>query len=101
MGDGTNSGDDGACLRVQKRQCATCIYHPGSPLELELLEAEVRDEHLGFRAHRICHHSADAVCRGFWNRHKDAFALGQIAQRLGLVAFVDDDTLNRRGDFDE
>lgn len=32
-------------------------------------------------------------CRGFWEAHKDAFPAGQIAQRLGLVEFVDVDTL--------
>jgi hypothetical protein len=30
-------------------------------------------------------------CRGFWNRHKDKFALGQIAQRLGWVVFIKGD----------
>ena len=29
-----------------------------------------------------------ACCRGFWNRHKDEFAVGQVAQRLGLVVEV-------------
>ncbi len=81
-------------LRVQRRQCATCIYRADSPFDLAALEAEVRDPHMGFKAHRICHHSNDAVCRGFWNRHKDEFAAGQIAQRLSLMAFVDDDTLS-------
>ncbi len=30
-----------------------------------------------------------ACCRGFWNRHKNQFAAGQLAQRLGLVVFVE------------
>lgn len=46
-----------------------------------------------FKGHRVCHHSKDAVCRGFWNRHKDKFTLGQIAQRLKAVIFVKEDTL--------
>ena len=29
-----------------------------------------------------------ACCRGFWNRHKDQFPLGQVAQRLNAVVFV-------------
>jgi len=37
--------------------------------------------------------SDDACCRGFWNAHKDEFQLGQVAQRLGLVRFVKEDTL--------
>jgi hypothetical protein len=44
-----------------------------------------------FSGHRICHHSDKAVCAGFWARHKDDFALGQIAQRMGLVEKVDHD----------
>jgi hypothetical protein len=80
-------------LRVQRRQCDTCIYRPDSPLDVKALEAEIADPHGGFKGHRICHHSHDAVCAGFWARHKDAFALGQIAQRLGAVQRVDDDVL--------
>lgn len=75
-------------FQVQKKQCPTCIYRPDSPLDLARLEAEVADPHGGFRGHRICHHHGAACCRGFWNRHKDQFPAGQIAQRLGLVRFV-------------
>jgi hypothetical protein len=80
-------------FRVQKRMCATCIYRPDSVLDLAMLEDQVRDKHVGFRSFRACHHSNDACCRGFWEAHKDEFPAGQIAQRLGLVEFVDDDVL--------
>lgn len=86
-------GTDRDGFLVQDRACSTCIYRKDSPLDLNKLEAAVADKHGGFKGHRICHHSKDACCRGFWNRHKDKFAMGQIAQRLGLVRFVDDDTL--------
>lgn len=77
-------------LKVQSAQCATCIYRRDSPLDLKALENAIKDPRMPgfFRGHRICHHSTDVVCRGFWNRHKDAFTLGQLAQRLGLVQFV-------------
>jgi hypothetical protein len=80
-------------FKVQKKQCSTCIYRKDSPLDLDKLEDEVRDESTGFKAHRICHNSdnENACCRGFWNRHRDEFPGGQIAQRLGLVEFVHDD----------
>ena len=59
---------------------------------LASLEDQVRDAHIGFKGHRICHHASDATCcRGFWEAHKDEFPAGQIAQRLGLVEFVDRD----------
>jgi len=79
-------------FKVQRKQCATCIYRADSPLDLAKLEADVADPcGFGFKGHRICHHSApgsDSCCRGFWNRHKDEFPAGQIAQRLGLVEFI-------------
>jgi hypothetical protein len=78
-------------LKVQAKSCRTCIYRKDSPFDLSSLEGMVRDEHIGFTGHRICHHSDDACCRGFWNRHKDAFPAGQIAQRLGLVEYVNHD----------
>ena len=76
---------------VQKKMCPTCIYRPDSPLDLNKLEDQVRDPHMGFKGHRICHHHSDdsgVCCRGFWNAHKDDFPAGQIAQRLGLVQLV-------------
>lgn len=85
-------------LKVQKKQCATCIYREDSPLDLERLEGEIADEHGGFNGHRICHHAhkCEAVCAGFWARHKNKFQLGQIAQRLGLVEFVNVDELPKQ-----
>ncbi len=77
-------------FKVQKKACATCIYRKDSPLDLKKLEADVADNYGGFKGHRICHHSKDACCRGFWNRHKDEFQLGQVAQRLNLVTFVNE-----------
>jgi hypothetical protein len=88
-------------IRVQARQCATCIYRPESSLDLRKLERQIADPHMrgyfvGFRA---CHHASNrsgVCCRGFWNRHKDHFTLGQIAQRLGAVVFVHVDRFRKR-----
>ena len=44
-----------ACSK--KIRCATCIYRKDSPLDLSLLEKQVRDPHVGFKGYRICHHS--------------------------------------------
>ncbi len=81
-------------FKVQQRMCSTCIYRPDSPLDLQKLERDVADRHGGFRGHRICHHSDDVCCRGFWEAHKNDFQMGQIAQRLGMVEFVNIDTLS-------
>lgn len=87
-------------FRVQARMCATCIYRSDSTLDIQKLEADVADGFGGFRCHRQCHHSSaryPVCCRGFWDRHKDRFPGGQIAQRLKRVVFVTVDTLKRRG----
>jgi hypothetical protein len=83
---------DTAGFKVQKRPCRTCIYRNDSPLDIKKLEADVADKYGGFTGYRVCHHSNEACCRGFWQRHKDKFALGQIAQRLGLICFVREET---------
>ena len=77
-----------------KQQCDTCIYRKKSKSEghvldwnIEQLEDAVRDEHMGFKGHRIYHHNKNACCRGFWNRHKNEFPTGQVAQRLNACPF--------------
>jgi hypothetical protein len=67
---------------VMRRLCATCIYR----------KTWCGTRWIGFKGYRVCHsqkRGGKACCRGFWNRHKWAFAAGQIAQRLGLVEFVE------------
>jgi hypothetical protein len=85
----------GGLIAVQAKACETCIYRKDSLLDLQHLEDQIRDKHTPemFSGYRICHHSDDACCRGFWNRHKDKFPAGQIAQRLNAVVFVKDDTM--------
>lgn len=81
-------------FQVQRKRCGTCIYNPNSPLDLESLENQVKDEHGFFSGHRQCHHSSDdnpACCRGFWDKHKDHFQAGQLAQRLNCVSEVEID----------
>ena len=82
-------------FKVRRTACDTCIYKGGIPLnrDLEEIEAEIKDEHGYFDGYRICHHSGNSCCRGFWNKHKDDFPAGQIAQRLGFVEFVDEENL--------
>ena len=82
-------------FRVQKHQCRTCIYRKDCTRNVQCLdEAAIADPHMDgfFRGYRICHHSDAVCCRGFWDRHKDHFTLGQIAQRLRFVLYVDVDT---------
>lgn len=79
-------------FKVQKRMCATCIYRPGLGWDLKTLIAQITDKHGFLNGHRVCHHSNDVCCRGFWEAHKDDFQMGQLAQRLNFVEFVHVDT---------
>lgn len=82
-------------LLVQAKRCRTCIFRKDSPLDLRALLDQVRDPrmHGHFKKARQCHHSKRAICNGFWKAYKDHFDLGQLAQRLGVVQFVNDDVL--------
>lgn len=82
-------------FKVQRKMCASCIYRPDTPLNLQKLEDAVRDAYGGYHSFRACHHASDGTvcCRGFWQAHKNEFAAGQIAQRLNQVQFVDVDDL--------
>ena len=78
-----------AGFEVMRQACETCIYRKDSSLDLEKLEDDVRDPYGGFKGHRVCHHHTTACCRGFWNRHRDEFTAGQLAQRLDAVVEVE------------
>jgi hypothetical protein len=84
-------------FHVQQKPCRSCIYRTESPLDLSRLEAAIADPQMPgfFTTYRVCHHSEDVCCAGFWARHRDAFTLGQVAQRLGVVEYVQVDTLTQ------
>jgi len=84
-------------IKVQKYQCSSCIYRKDSPLDIRELEKAIADPKMkgSFIGYRACHHAGreKICCRGFWNRHKNDFTLGQVAQRLKAVIFVVRDIL--------
>jgi len=92
-------------LAVQRKTCATCIFT--DPVwRTGFLKAkldEIRDPNMPgfFTGWRQCHHSKRAVCAGFWARYKDHFTMGQLAQRLDMVEFVEDDELTDSSDPEE
>jgi len=93
----------GGVLEIQSRMCDTCIYRPDSGLDVRELERQIADPRMAgfFRGYRACHHAPDrraVCCRGFWDRHKDRFTWGQIAQRLRLLVFVTVDRYAKRPD---
>ena len=76
-------------FKVQERMCASCIYRTDSPLDLDGLESDAQNHD----SWRICHHSDDVCCRGFWEHHSNHFNMGRIAQRLNMVEFVNVENL--------
>ena len=79
-------------LKVRKTMCQTCIYRDNSPLDREKLEAQCRDQFGFLVKYRICHHhnKDETCCRGFWERHAEACTPTQIAMRLGVVVFTNE-----------
>lgn len=88
-------------LHTQPKAADCSLPSPAQPAR-----APCRDPHMPgfFSGHRICHHSETACCAGFWARHRNDFTLGQVAQRIGAVEFVQDDdvmSLTAGGDHGE
>lgn len=86
-------------FQVQKYQCLSCIYRPNSGLDIAKLQAQIADPRMAgfFVSYRECHHAqrgSGVCCRGFWQRHRNNFTAGQMAQRLGYVEFVEADVLS-------
>lgn len=82
-------------FKVQKKQCSTCIYKKDSCFDIKELESQIKDRFGFFKGFRACHHvkGKEVCCRGFWNKHRNNFQAGQIAERLGLVELVNVDVL--------
>jgi hypothetical protein len=72
--------------------CATCIFRPGNLMELrsgrvrDMVDSAKRDD-----STIVCHATLDsrehAACRGFFDRYPTTPL--QIAERMGMVVFVD------------
>jgi hypothetical protein len=80
---------------VRRRQCATCIFRPGNLMRLEDGRVEQMVEDATKDNSCIpCHHhlyqgdAIEPVCAGFFRKHKTQTL--QIAERLGVVEYVED-----------
>lgn len=81
-------------VHVCREMCPTCVFRPGNVMRLEpgRLAGMVREATEAESA-IICHSTLyergvdNAVCFGFFDRH--ATAPLQVAQRLGIIEFVD------------
>ena len=82
----------GGRVHVCEEMCSTCVFRPGNLMMLEpgRLAGMVRDSVAADSA-IICHSTLygqteqEAVCRGFFDRHKTTPL--QMAERLGMIAW--------------
>lgn len=88
-------------LHVCERKCATCIFRPGNLMRLEegRKEGIARDavaEQSVIPCHKTIYGQAEqpAVCRGYWDVHKNDVQGLQVAERLGLVKEIDPDGMS-------
>jgi len=86
---------DGA-LYVCEVKCSTCIFRPGNLMHLqdgrkESMAAEAVADQSVIPCHKTIYGQAEqpAVCRGYWDVHKNDVQGLQIAERLGVVREVE------------
>jgi hypothetical protein len=83
-------------VHVCAERCSTCIFRPGNLMHLKrgrvkkmVTEAVANDSCIPCHQHlrRYGCTTGDAVCRGFYDRHKTMPL--QLAERLGLIEEVE------------
>lgn len=81
-------------FKIQTKQCDQCLFSRRRIVTAARFKNIIRDcTQLGNEKHFVCHKASlkgDSVCcRGFWDKYKNNFQLGQVAQRLNLVEEVE------------
>lgn len=81
-------------MKVRKAQCDQCLFSDKKIVSAKRATDVVKGC-LKKDTYFICHKTqtedapGDMCCRGFWDRFKDNFNLGRIAQRLKMVEFIE------------
>jgi hypothetical protein len=81
-------------VHVLGERCPSCIFRPGNRMHLEpgrvrsMVDAAVRDGG-GITCHDTLYREDvdQAVCRGFWDAHRDRVQALQVAERLRVVVW--------------
>lgn len=79
-------------VHVCREMCPTCIFRPRNLMQLQpgrvrdMIDEARRNESC-IPCHSLLNSGADACCRGFFDRYPTQPL--QIAERLGLIVFVD------------
>lgn len=89
-------------MKILDEQCATCIFRPGNPMQLQTGRVAAMVRECRVRQSFIpCHETMtiadedehadrtnDPVCRGFYDAHGEVSQLIRISERLGMIEFV-------------
>lgn len=80
-------------VRVCATKCATCIFRPGNLMDLRPGRVKgMVDDCIRQQSTIPCHDTLDlkkqAICRGFYDAHRHAIQLLQVAERLGFTKEV-------------
>lgn len=80
-------------IHVQESMCSTCVFRPGNLMNLHRGRlADVVRRNVANDSALTCHATLygdaeqEAICRGFFDRHKTTPL--QLAERLDLITFV-------------
>lgn len=80
-------------MNVQKHPCSQCLF-TDKRIVPRTRAVSIVNDCLKRDTYFVCHKTQiekcneDVVCHTFWNRYKNNFNLGRIAQRLRVVKFV-------------
>lgn len=78
-------------LKVCEKRCDRCLFSD-APLVSRARKSEILREAVRDQSYFVCHLHTETVCRGFYDRMGNTSQLIRIAQRLGAVRFVGDET---------
>lgn len=83
-------------MKVQKEKCNQCLFTKNMVVKNNARRTEIIKGALAKDTFFVCHKSSiakdghgDVCCRGFWDKFKNDFNLGRIAQRLNFVNEVE------------
>jgi len=74
-------------FRVQGSKCDQCLFSDNKIVNDDRKEEVLRTT-LKKDTFFVCHKTDDVCCKGYWDKYKDKFTVGQIAQRLNLMKEV-------------
>jgi hypothetical protein len=83
-------------LTVAVNKCVNCLFGPDRIVDGERAREIVRSCREA-QTYFVCHHHNETVCRAYYDEFGHEAQMIRIAERLGLVSFIEQDTDMRPG----